>query len=389
MFEIKGENITASLWSKAVRMVIAAVFCVVMGCVVMAVQGTQQAFAQDAESAVNTELSTQAAKVVGNNKTVVDWFASRGSNEAVNLIKNSKYSSYTNIGSPTDATDLNNVKKSLETILDFNKKYRKALGLGELKVSDSMMATAIADANYSDKNVAHAQQFEVSENLSWGYADPYQGWYYEEKALYDKGVRDFSQIGHYLNVIEPGYLVTGFGINTTGSNFGTCMSQTYTADDFGYAEGAVPASQYYSEFMDYYNKNARVAVYRLYNPYSTEHLFTLDYSEYSILCSLGWKGEGVAWNAPAAGTPVYRLYNKWSGDHHYTTDKSEYNKCVKRGWKGENVAFYSGGDKPVYRLFNQYVQSFYHHYTMGASEYKKCIKNGWTDEKIGWYGYAA
>ena len=389
MSDIRGESGRASHWLKVAWMAIAMFFCAALGCLVVAMEGSQQAFAQDVEGAAKVELSTQTAKVVGSNKTVVDWFASRGSNEAVNIIKNSKYSSYTSIGSPTDATDLTNVKRSLEFIMDFNKKYRKALGLGELKVSDSMMATAIADANYSDKNIAHAQQFEVGENLSWGYADPYEGWYYEEKALYDKGERNFSKIGHYLNVIEPGYLVTGFGINTTGSNFGTCMSQTYTADDFGYAAGAIPASQYYKEFMDYYNKNAKVAVYRLYNPYSTEHLFTLSYDEYSFLCSLGWKGENIAWYAPASGTPVYRLYNKWSGDHHFTTDKTEYNKCVKQGWTGENVAFYSGGDKPVYRLFNKYVQSFYHHYTMGASEYKKCIKNGWTDEKIGWYGYGA
>lgn len=85
-------------------------------------------------------------------------------------------------------------------------------------------------------------------------------------------------------------------------------------------------------------------VYRLYNPWTNEHLYTTDKSEYNNLVKKGWNGEGTAWYAPLEGKPVYRLYNKWSGDHHYTTSKSEYEKCEKAGWKAEDVAFKSGGD---------------------------------------------
>ena len=130
-------------------------------------------------------------------------------------------------------------------------------------------------------------------------------------------------------------------------------------------------------------------MYRLYNKWSTEHLFTSGKAEYDNLVKKGWTGEGVAWLAPTSGDPVYRLYNKWSGDHHYTTSKKEYDKCVRDGWKGEGTAFYSGGNRPIYRLFNPYVKSFFHHYTAGAAEQKNCIKAGWKDEKVGWYGYAS
>lgn len=135
--------------------------------------------------------------------------------------------------------------------------------------------------------------------------------------------------------------------------------------------------------------NQAEAVYRLYNKWSTEHLYTESKYEYDKLVKKGWKGEGIAWYAPLEGDTVYRLYNEWSGDHHYTTSRKEYEDCQKAGWKGENTAFYSGGNQPIYRLFNKYVKSFYHHYPASVAERDKCVKAGWKDEGTGWYGYSA
>lgn len=129
-------------------------------------------------------------------------------------------------------------------------------------------------------------------------------------------------------------------------------------------------------------------MYRLYNKWSNEHLFTADAAERKGLIEKGWNNEDIAWYSPEkSSTPVYRLYNKWSGDHHFTTSKDEYDKCVKDGWTGEDIAFYSGGTNPVYRLFNPYEKSFYHHYTKSQDEKDTCVKNGWKDEEIGWYCY--
>ena len=83
-----------------------------------------------------------------------------------------------------------------------------------------------------------------------------------------------------------------------------------------------------------------LAIYRLYNPYSGEHLFTTDANEYTTLVGLGWSYEGVNWGAPESGASVYRLYNQWSGDHHYTTYANERDTLVELGWEDEGVGWY-------------------------------------------------
>ena len=131
-----------------------------------------------------------------------------------------------------------------------------------------------------------------------------------------------------------------------------------------------------------------VTIYRLYNRYSGEHLFTDSVSEYNYLGSIGWNKENVAWTSPAtSNTPVYRLYNPYSGDHHYTTSSDEYNYLGKIGWKKENVAFYSqeSGGAAVYRLFNPYEKVGTHHYTTSKDEYDYLGTVGWKKESVGWY----
>lgn len=138
--------------------------------------------------------------------------------------------------------------------------YRASVGLGELKVTYAMMATAIADANFSDTKVAHAQQFNVGENVAWNYgSNPFKQWVDQEKAIFDaaaaslgasgltgKAAYDFytahsSQIdnyaalhggpnpsvGHYINVINPDYTVTGMGVCTRGTLYGSTQAQTF------------------------------------------------------------------------------------------------------------------------------------------------------------------
>lgn len=131
-------------------------------------------------------------------------------------------------------------------------------------------------------------------------------------------------------------------------------------------------------------------MYRLYNRYNGEHLFTSSSSEAQSLISLGWTGESVAWFTPNSGNAVFRLYNRYSGDHHYTTSRDEYNSLVSLGWSGEGVGFYSDSSQTtmVYRLFNPYVTVATHHYTTAQSEYDYLGSIGWRKEGAGWYGAA-
>lgn len=129
-------------------------------------------------------------------------------------------------------------------------------------------------------------------------------------------------------------------------------------------------------------------MYRLYNPYSGEHLFTRDANEYATLPAHGWRQEGVAWTSPAEGEPVYRLYNPYSGDHHYTMDANEYASLPGYGWRQEGVAFHSdpAQGRAIYRLFNPHASTGTHHYTLDANEYATLPSYGWRQEGVAWYG---
>lgn len=134
-----------------------------------------------------------------------------------------------------------------------------------------------------------------------------------------------------------------------------------------------------------------VNMFRLYNRYTGEHLFTTDSVELVELVKVGWIYEGTGWIAPSVGVPVYRLYNPYASDHHYTMDVNEYNELKKVGWKQEGIAFYStkstdSGVVPVYRLYNPYATTATHLYTTDANEYAELAKVGWKQEGIAFYG---
>lgn len=134
------------------------------------------------------------------------------------------------------------------------------------------------------------------------------------------------------------------------------------------------------------NSSSSAALYRLYNPWTGEHLFSVDYGEVEKLCPLGWTFEGIVASVDlASGKPVYRLYNPWTGDHHYTTDLAEVVRNEKIGWKNEGIAFYSKGKVGVVSLYNPFAKSFYHHYTADPAEVERMVKDGWKEEGIKWY----
>ena len=171
--------------------------------------------------------------------------------------------------------------------------------------------------------------------------------------------------------------------NTSGSANGKA---TKTLTEGWYYFKVNPSGEYHFQISA---SDGTVKMYRLYNPYSGEHLFTNDTDEVNALVKIGWKNEGEAWKSPSTSdVPVYRVYNKYSGDHHYTTDKKEYEACGKAGWTKEGIAFYSDESKgsPIYRVYNQYETVGTHHYTTEKKEYEACGKVGWIQEGIGWYG---
>ena len=106
------------------------------------------------------------------------------------------------------------------------------------------------------------------------------------------------------------------------------------------------------------------------------------------MAEVGWHDEGIAWYAPLTGNPVYRLYNPYVSDHHYTLSSYERDHLVSVGWSDEGIGWYSDANQSVkvYRLYNPYTITGMHHYTMSSGEVRYLSSIGWHDEGIGWYG---
>ena len=176
------------------------------------------------------------------NQGSLRFFEQMGETWAVERINKGVENGHTKIGDKTDATNLDNMQKALNQIKRGNE-IRQSIGLPEWKVSHRLMAIAQVHANESQQIIDHTRNDEVAENLAFGYKDPYDGWYFEEKAylnelvektpkykqmrnegktdaeiikyLYDDNFDEWLKVGHYGNVITEDYLVAGAGY--TGS----------------------------------------------------------------------------------------------------------------------------------------------------------------------------
>ena len=92
-------------------------------------------------------------------------------------------------------------------------------------------------------------------------------------------------------------------------------STTAAAATSGDTAAAAPASD---------DSDSLQNIYRLYNPYSGEHLYTADLAEAKGLVGYGWAWEGVGWvSSTSSGDAVIRLYNPYNGEHLYTLSESE------------------------------------------------------------------
>ena len=209
----------------------------------------------------------------------------------------------------------------------------------------------------------------------------------EKQAAYDKAIDDAQKLLDTLAGTgagaQPGQ---GAGQLTTKEQKQDAINKALKAIAEAKAalDGKAPAGS-----EDFY---ALHAMYRLYNPYTHEHLFTTDAAEKDNLVSLGWNFESVTGKVYMHGEKggVYRLYNPTTGEHHYTTKEDEVATCVKAGWKNEGVKFFSVLDKDkqtvgMVSMYNPYEKKFYHHYTSDAGEIAKMVKDGWRKEEIKWY----
>jgi len=149
-------------------------------------------------------------------------------------------------------------------------------------------------------------------------------------------------------------------------------------------------------------------VNRVYNPKSGEHLYTIDENEVNVLCNSGWRNETIegvynelSWtvyneanfaNFYSGSVAVSRLWNKKTGEHLYTSDQGEIKNLVnsKYGWVNEGVIFWTStqaeidGSGKVHRLYNK--AKGHHLYTLDQSEVNNLVSNyGWVEEYCPYY----
>jgi len=139
------------------------------------------------------------------------------------------------------------------------------------------------------------------------------------------------------------------------------------------------------------------AVYRLYSPVTFEHLYTSDLNEYTTLATRGgWIQEGMAYydysgQATIGGVsdePLYRLYNPFVRQHLWTTQLNEYNTLATEGWTQEGIAGWvfpsavaGTATDPLYRL--SYATPALHLWTTDLNEYNTLAADDfWTQEGI-------
>ncbi|MBO1139268.1 hypothetical protein FQS87_05115 [Enterococcus avium] len=132
---------------------------------------------------------------------------------------------------------------------------------------------------------------------------------------------------------------------------------------------------------------ATIAIYRVYNPNSGEHLHTMNVHEKNYLVKLGWRYEGISMRVPLTGRQLFRIYNPNSGEHFFTLDGKERDNLKRAGWRYEGIAWHTPwAGMPMYRVFNPNSRGAgSHHYTMLISERNMLLKAGWRNEGISWY----
>lgn len=168
-------------------------------------------------AAAKADLKAAKAALVGYEGTgVLGFYRHEGATDAVRILTDpsvTKCQDHIRFDDPDGPTALSKVRSALEFVKECNR-LRAGEGLDALKVSDTAMAVAEAQDSYYmyDEDwdqASHVKQFwGVSENIDDGRPDPFEGWYTEEKESYETD--DGGETGHYLNIINKNYRITGF-----------------------------------------------------------------------------------------------------------------------------------------------------------------------------------
>lgn len=147
---------------------------------------------------------------------------------------------FVKLGEKTDPSGINNMIEAIDYLKACNE-LRRENGLEDLKIDIGLMSYAQLNSSNNirqlEKNFpyGHTGLFNCGENIAYGPGawNPYDGWYGEEYALFQKAVESgkypglenmtsaqvyrkypslWHELGHYYNIMDPTYLYTGYGL---------------------------------------------------------------------------------------------------------------------------------------------------------------------------------
>ena len=188
------------------------------------------------EQALADAKAADTASLEAHRQGTYGFFRQSGSEKALQVLDNAKYKNLIAYGTGGDATSLENMEKALDLIERINE-FRAKEGLPEQLVTDSMMAMAEADADaFYDLKTAPKQftvdNHKIAENLgTFATADAAANAWYAEKKVADEhpdymdySSPNWSKVGHWYNMSQKRYVVTGAAVNT---RLGNKFAQTY------------------------------------------------------------------------------------------------------------------------------------------------------------------
>ena len=147
---------------------------------------------------------------------------------------------FVKLGEKTDPSGINNMIEAIDYLKACNE-LRRENGLADLKIDMGLMSYAQLNSSNNidqlEKNFPyeHTGLFNCGENIAYGPGawNPYDGWYGEEYALFQKAVESgkypglenmtsaqvyrkypslWHKLGHYYNIVDSTYKYTGYGL---------------------------------------------------------------------------------------------------------------------------------------------------------------------------------
>lgn len=206
-------------WVAALAAVATLAACVVAPAAQADGPGDPDAAVAEAKAAYDKAVSDRDALKPARDKAqatldegTIGYFRARGSTDAVRILTDptvTKYAAEIGRDKTGTATRLDNMLKGLEFVREINGlRTGDNSALKPLDVSDSLMAVAEAHWDHliadPDTNIGHFRDWNIGENISCGTAC-----FDQEKALYEQTHENNSDTGHYLNIVNPDYVVTG------------------------------------------------------------------------------------------------------------------------------------------------------------------------------------